>query len=349
MKRILFTLLGMLVFSLTQAQITINSTDVPSAGDIVLQAHDNNPDPSVQPGDAGANVMWDLSGLTDDTEDSIYFMNPANTPYGDEFPMANLVMNATDTGYIYLDKNQDYMSWIGMAVDFDTVGTIEVDIVPGYKVADFPVNYGDDLSSSYYWMFTMPTNQPGIDSMRIKMSTDHAYTVDGWGQVMLPMGTYDALRFHQTGTTVDSLWIKTGGMWMFTTRFTFDSESYYWWSNDPDARYVVATLDLDENGNVMGATYMKSGIIQSVGEHQQVERVARVYPNPVRNFVNLDFSRNFEGKLRLMDLTGKTISTREMNGMKAKIDLRQRPEGFYIYEIEDSNGQNVQTGKIIKQ
>lgn len=74
-----------------------------------------------------------------------------------------------------------------------------------------------------------------------------------------------------------------------------------------------------------------------------------VYPNPVKDFLIVDFNSEkvFKGRYQLFDGTGRIINTGELKNLKTEINTTALSSGLYMLTIS-SDGKNVKTFKIIK-
>ncbi|MFY0603957.1 MAG: T9SS type A sorting domain-containing protein [Flavobacteriaceae bacterium] len=70
-----------------------------------------------------------------------------------------------------------------------------------------------------------------------------------------------------------------------------------------------------------------------------------IYPNPVKNIVNVNPSYNVNANYRIVDLTGKTIMSGSM--LNNTIDVSKLKTGVYLLELSDEEEKFVQ--KFIKQ
>jgi hypothetical protein len=108
--------------------------------------------------------------------------------------------------------------------------------------------------------------------------------------------------------------------------------------------------DNDYFCGVHGANSM-SGTI-TVEENLSIEdnilNTFSIKSNPVNQNLELNFSQNLpEGELVILDLLGKSISTREViNSNSALIDVSSLKSGVYIVKI--SSGNSIQTKRFIK-
>ncbi len=73
-----------------------------------------------------------------------------------------------------------------------------------------------------------------------------------------------------------------------------------------------------------------------------------VWPNPTRDGFEVRFSREFQGGIKLMDLTGRVLDWREVQGMTHRGTLAAQPAGVYLLRAEDVSGHG-HTVRMVKQ
>lgn len=74
-----------------------------------------------------------------------------------------------------------------------------------------------------------------------------------------------------------------------------------------------------------------------------------VFPNPVRNTLNIEFNSLPEEMLFVViDLLGKTIQRDFIKGNNTYLDFSNLADGQYILKIQTKAGKPVQTFKIVK-
>lgn len=72
----------------------------------------------------------------------------------------------------------------------------------------------------------------------------------------------------------------------------------------------------------------------------------KVYPNPATSIVNLQTEGLDSYKLRVTDLSGKVMLTRDFSGIENSLDISNFASGVYFFEI--NSGSNSETIKIMK-
>lgn len=71
-----------------------------------------------------------------------------------------------------------------------------------------------------------------------------------------------------------------------------------------------------------------------------------VYPNPVQNQINFELSTS-NYAVRIIDITGKTISNTASTANKLKVNTSSLNNGIYFYTILNDNGNVITTNKFI--
>ncbi len=73
----------------------------------------------------------------------------------------------------------------------------------------------------------------------------------------------------------------------------------------------------------------------------------RIYPNPAENVLTLDFNSNTKGTVQLLTFTGSVLKTKQIDGCRANLALKDVKPGIYLLKFELNSGAYVK--KIIKQ
>jgi hypothetical protein len=73
-----------------------------------------------------------------------------------------------------------------------------------------------------------------------------------------------------------------------------------------------------------------------------------IMPNPTRNEYRVEFERRFDGVLELMDITGRTLERKALNGWGFQGSLAHQPEGVYLLRAWDSLGATA-VKRLVKQ
>ncbi len=71
-----------------------------------------------------------------------------------------------------------------------------------------------------------------------------------------------------------------------------------------------------------------------------------VFPNPVTNEVQLQVSNPIKCMLKVFNIQGQQILTKQINSVVTKINIRDFEKGMYLFQIENNGEQS--TRKIVK-
>tara|TARA_B100001540_G_C15810087_1_gene644075 strand:- start:1600 stop:2688 length:1089 start_codon:yes stop_codon:yes gene_type:complete len=345
------------VFSVfTFSQITVTDADLLGIGDVIYQAYDEMPSPSISPGNPGSNQTWDFSSLNATESESLEIISPVGTPFESNHPTANMCIETEESEYIYINKSSSGLSLVG----FD-------DIPYPQLILPLPLTYGSStsigpstiLDSSMINMFVADSlallfslgQAQTIDSIKIVINATTDFNVDAYGSVILPMGTFECLRLKAEDITTteyfayctDTLFGGIGSNWyaMNSTIFPSDVEtnsSFQFWSNDPLAKFVLANFYLDSAGNVEEVEFLESSGVSSVSESNNT--YFSVFPIPATYNVTITSESNDEVNTVLSDINGREVKRFEFIN-SITLNLEDLDKGTYILNLKTENGELV--------
>ncbi len=346
---VLFLLVVMATFT-SQAQITIVDSDLAPAGTTIYIAFDSVVENQLTPGAPGGNKMWDFGILTAHTTDTVMLMLPSDTPYGDDFPFSNFAVGIESADqYAYFSRNSNLLSNIGVAAYTDEYGFVTTEIVPANIYLDYPVTYGNTRQETYSLEIRLADNSlPGVDSIKYRSTTSEYLSVDAWGTMVLPIGTFDVLRQKEEKTVSDSIWTKFFGNWILLSSGVDEVDTYNWWTNDVGAGFTLCSFDVDRpSQEVTNVSFLNS---YTVGiDQKHVERLF-CSPNPAINQLKVGFPDG---------LTPDQIQVRGMNGQSVEVDadwnvnfvnleISALPHGIYFVTLYFVDHSPI-TAKVTKQ
>ena len=260
----LFYLFLLLPF-LSYSQITVTSSNLPNIGDTVITAYDYG---TYLPGSSGSNQNWDFSNASGTPEMILGFIDPLTTPYSSSFPSSNICAEVDSGTYFYLNRSVNGLAAVGY-VDSGMVFPYNKMMLPT------PLNYLDTITNTqivYQWDTLLIPPLPAslvtgmigpytIDSIKSIYGNTDKYIVDGWGQVQLPNGTFDALRVFETSFEFDNTLFRITNTTTGVSQWVQDSSSlgvywneskYSWRTNDPTINWSLAEMETDSAGNPYG-------------------------------------------------------------------------------------------------
>ncbi len=348
----------------SQAQITINSTDIIDAGDLVEQASDTLPT-SITIGSGGANQTWDFSSLNEHSLDTLSFNNPSGLPGSSNFPSANIALidSEEDSSWFYLNKSTSGLFGLGIALVEQ--GNLQVVDFPN-TIITFPSTMGTTYSSNESsTLLTLalgvdpdgPGPLPTIDSTRVTRTTRLTSDIDGWGNVITPFGTFPSLRQIVIEEEIDSTWTFVGGTWslidpavamlLSLDPIEYDtSRSARWWTDDPSAKFPLVEMDYETDGTVQDVTWLKSSPTVSLEEPFKNSSEISLYPNPAKNEITVENSRIGNNSLEIFDISGKLIFNSTFNTNKVTLPVTELNNGTYFYQVHNNNGDVIHSDKF---
>lgn len=217
MKSILTTLL---LFPICLcAQISIGSNSMPSSGDTlrytiaildtaVLLNYQN----------AGPNQSWNFNQLVPQRQGVSEFKASSQTPYpnirnrtgekvADTLSLQGIELY--DFYNFYTNSSSEFaMDYRGAGfptgISFYPVYPIENAFADKDEVYQFPLDYGDNDSSTYQFVFQSP-NIPGAPSAYYQSSGTRVNNVDAWGTITTAFGTFQTIRVVTDLISYDSI------------------------------------------------------------------------------------------------------------------------------------------------
>lgn len=235
-------------------------------GDALTFSTDNSVD-GLTPGAGGANQVWDFSGLEAENSYTSRFISPADALGSELFPEATIALQTdtvtdegTITGYSYLQVTDAAVFNLGFSADVLGTGMpVQLIIDPSQQILALPTTASTTFTDISKRVVEVDGSGFGeqADSARITTEQTRTVTVDGWGTLTSPSGSYDVLRQRVDISSEESFEIKVGGVWTelgFPVQRSF--VEYEWLS--PQGRGPVMTMTVDESGAAASVTYFTS-------------------------------------------------------------------------------------------
>jgi hypothetical protein len=251
----------------SQGQITITLADFASIGDTITNVHDSIVPMGTTVGGTGSQT-WDYSDLQLDYTETITYVDPATTSNVGDFPVSTIATdNDQFTAYLKADSTGVVLE--GIATDLLGTGTpLALVYSPGQTIIEFPSTDGSVFTdtSAYNFQFAGAVVGAPIDSVGINHRSFLTSTIDAYGSVTTPSGTYQALRQFTIEITYDSLMARdpiiTLGQWQLIDPNLLGAPNpvidtvynYQWYTNGED--YPVLQMETDgPAGNVLSANF----------------------------------------------------------------------------------------------
>ncbi len=245
MKKNFIFLSTLLFIGYVNAQITINSSDMPSAGESVRTsiAFDFE---SFDFEETGMDHTWDFSDLNSVMQRESTFINVTQTPpvfWPFFLGSANLATEIqelsafpelpVDGGYQFFQKTAVRYADIGLGI---LVGGLPVPLK--FNNPDVLYRFPMTVSYSDTTFADLSVGFPDIGHLTIER--ERISEVDGWGTLHTPYGSFETLRIKSMVAEYDSIYIDTLGQGFATNRFYTE---YKWLGKGHGLPLLAVTAD----------------------------------------------------------------------------------------------------------
>lgn len=356
MKRIFYTLFLFLPFT-ANSQITITSSDMPDVSISNINDVDtyrlsviNGPD-SIDLTNTGAGWSWDYSFLQPDEQKVDTFVNPLNTDYQYYFNFNNCFFDPEhcasyaqpiapppsfdanfqleDVYYYYKETSSEYTQ-VGFGAKLNGI-SISQQYNPVDVIYEFPLNFGNTSTSTSSFNYDFPNNDDYYGR-----KTTRNNTVDGWGTLTTPFGTFQTLRVRAELLITDTFYSDT-----FNIGFTLPRPTQYeykWLAKNEGVPVLQINAQKAGNNEVInGFVYRDSVRIDLVN----VEKVSQdkseivVYPNPAGGKFCVSGLSLRNSELIIYNMLGEIVNRIIItdNQVPVSIDLSPQPSGIYFLQI----------------
>ncbi len=345
MKKNIFILAiaAVLISTTSMAQIILNKSDMPQQDDTVRISVGINPG-IIDLSETGANHVWDYSGLIPFQQRIDTFVSVTSTPAGLLFMFtSDFAVNMAGafsfpgTGisqpYLYYKSTNSAYQNTGFAFTMDGF-PIPAPFSDPDILYQFPLTYPHADSSNS----GVDMNLPGTGYLLVDRHRTN--TVDGWGTLTTPYGTFDVIRIKSEVTEYDSVYLdsqETG----FGLPYSYTE---YKWMGKNQKAPLLLVRDIAE-GVVVEYTDSIRGSL-GVNEKQNIVTKLAIYPNPVKSKATLRFNLKQKSTVEMatIDMTGKKLwqSPREemVSGLhEVTLDALQMnlKPGHYFLQVRANN------------
>ena len=218
-----------------QAQDSISNSIIPKIGQTcVFVDFDSS---LFRYGEAGKNVSWDFKNIQTGDTYTLYYVDPAKTPYYHHYPLANMAMTTDNQLFDYfLFTDSAYYSLGSAGCNSQTKSrkmSFYVEMLPTMK---FPLKLGDSITQIEN-RFTRI-----FDVFDIYQTIKSTTSIDGSGTLFLNGHTYyNAIRFKQELKYLD--FITDGNRYMTQEQIQI---KYLWLVNE----FSAPILSVDKSSKI---------------------------------------------------------------------------------------------------
>ena len=336
MKKLIYAILAVLPCA-AFAQPTIQKAMDYKVGDTVKMVNSDH----ISPGAAGANQVWDLSGLnSNDTTTFQYLAAPSGTP----FTGATIMEKSSDTSYQYMAKINGTMYLTGLADSSINGGGTEMIYPNTMLLIKNQLTYGLTATDTF-------TSNSTFGGFTMKGSGTIKMEVDGYGTLKVPGKTYNnVLRVRVERNEVDTIpppinmtfEIKmVSYMWFDTAHAAplcrLDSNEFDG-SPDQSATYMVPKPNTNPNA-IADAKTFKADFTATFSRNQLI--------------LNSNFNKTKTYELAIFNIQGQKIMAEDFKpaGNTQTLDLNTEilPGIYTIYMQEKGNATSASIIKLARQ
>lgn len=329
MKKAVF--LSMLFVSLvlsTFSQPIIDQNDMPNIGDTIrvnISISTNGVDYT----SSGSDHLWDFSSFTPASQRVDTFMNITSTPAiylmvfqllsgcnlaGTQPDISTISAISITNVYNFFKKATASYSQLGFGAKFN--GTpLPVKYDNPDVTLYFPVTYGEKDSCDFSYNVSIPSmGYYGEKKHRVNY-------VDGWGTIITPIDTFQAMRVLSKITVHDTIHVDTLGSFGGFA-FDYNETEYKWYADNMGIPVMKITVRTDTGAGTSIEYNNKPRSHAGLTDIEASLMFVSLYPNPVNENTNLYFSlaKPSEVEINIYDVLGKNIKN---------IGNKEFPAGFH--------------------
>ena len=346
-------LLVLLIFcfaiaSPTFAQIIIDQSDMPSAGNSYVRANGNLLT-DLDFTQTGEDQTWDYSSLESTGLNTTNCISISEAPFLYQFLFNNPLSPNYQATYAVAGEGIDL--GLGFTLDeffqFNKVSATALSAVGyGATLSGVPVPSGTNpIDVIYSLPMTMNSTHQNYSEWLIEvpetatyqLKQTRSYVVDGYGTLILPDGEYEVLRLTMNIEALDSIYINQFNFGFEIPRNTVE---YHWLSLDEGLPVLQVNSLL---GTTSSISYKTNDVPDNILQ-QNKSRIS-IYPNPAQNSLFID-QAEMGSSYEIIDLQGRKVSAGSIDAELFHIDLSALSSGSYVINLL---GQEYQSFRFQKQ
>ncbi|TCI94299.1 T9SS type A sorting domain-containing protein [Tenacibaculum sp. M341] len=330
------------------SQITLKQHNFVSIGDTIIEYYTRFPKVNIDIGEAGENKTWDFSNLNTSKRDTIQFVDPKKTPFAEDFPNANIALYSNNIyeAWMFMNNSNSELKTIGSGVFVNNKKRIENRNVTTIR---YPFNYLDTSNNKKEEETILLKTKKGTDSIKRKRVFKHNTTVDAWGDIILPTGTFLSLRLKHEVNVIDYFYKKRKKEWHLLGKLKGSSNILYqWWTDDKETKHPVAQVVMDESHKKPIIIKFLPAIPFSEIMGKKGNNKLIVYPNPATEKIFINLKQETESYITIYSINGKIIRNIKTKSYKTEIAINELPVGIFFIINRNKRGVVLGKSKFIK-
>lgn len=296
--------LFLLLISITgSGQIALNRAGLPVEGNsVVMQAVDSVWLAGIDFSQTGGGQVWDFSGIRDDGSrpDTIYFVDPSSTAFAADYPDANLAatqdVSDPGAGVRYWQVTDTLFATLGFQ---DTVMTRRP-VEPERRLT-LPFDEKGFIDQSFQFLLD-------VVEFRDTGKVEQQVSVDAWGQITTPLGSFDALRVKR---------LRTENFSAFGLPIVIENTIYEFWTTD----FIMPLLNVEFQTSILfggtdesltGQYLLAQNITTSIDPVRAAVYRLRAFPVPARDHLTVTYELPAAQRTTLVLYDAQGRSVRQM-------------------------------------
>jgi len=333
--------------SSVMSQIELDNFDYHRFGNQYFRGFINNNLSQIDIPTAGANQAWDYFLLQNDFKDTLSVVKVDETPYVDSFPNAEFALTSNFSKYFFESISPEGARIEGLS-NFNPIteqSRITRFDFSGYSMP-YPLAYGDAYGFDYAFESYYGTQSSIIpvnsDTSKVKTNVNIGISVDGFGVLAIPAGSFNALRFKQNSLQTDSVYLlNQNGIWELDQVLVDSTISYLFFSKNIGSSLLTITT---RAGAIATANYLTDLVIDGIDEPSS--EILNVFPQPANDILHVKTPFQTD-MIAMRDLNGRIVFN--YNNVKDldTIDVSELSNGVYLLTVRNSESQVPFTRKVV--
>jgi hypothetical protein len=330
------------------AQIVLQSSDLATVGWANRIARDTVVS-GINWGNPGANQTYTFTNLQNMQEDTTIY-KALTASQQSNFPSADVAITNDNINFLFSKTSSSDFSIHG--VEGLLLGSSDFLLFsPTSKVYQFPIQYQSNFSGNSGFVkeklgsdFTPPLEFNGLPIYQVKITntTNYKDTIDGWGKVTTPVGTYNCLRQKRVETSNTVVDVKLSAITPYTnvsnTRDTTIRYNYL----TKETKGPVLGFTYDTLNNPTQVTWSLIAPTATTGIENANLLSASIYPNPASDMLNVFMGEPLEAegvKIEIYDMLGQlTVNNFFTPGAQLFVaDISTLQAGIYTVIYSDKS------------
>lgn len=220
----------------------ITQANLPELGDTIHVVYSNLA-VQITPGQSGVGQNWTFGHIGFMQDDTLFFDDPAVTPWGNEFPTANYTVHGYNDGNVesvfwehnYWIVGANGVEEVGRGLGLPSGNEVPIELASSFRFMEFPSTFGTCFRDTTAFELREAGSTVGfpVDSVLLKGRVYRKDTIDGTGILQIPGFSFtDVFRKHTQDVFLDTIFMMTSGQWQIEQIVADTVDHYSWWSEN---------------------------------------------------------------------------------------------------------------------